>query len=299
MNITEIVKKYWCYDTLKDKQLELINTYITGRDVVGLLPTGYGKSMCYLIPPLLTNKIIFIISPLISLMEDQKEKLIEKNIPVAALHGNNMHRNKEVLEIIDGNIKIVYMSPEFLVNGDGFELAQTLYNMEQLGFLAIDESHCISMWGHDFRDSYMKIKDFRDKFPTIPIMAVTATATSVVVTDIISNLKLVNPLVVRAKFDRPNLYLKCIKVKTIEYSIIEEWIVKYAKDKIIIYTNSRNDTTELAHQINTHYGKKYNINCAAYHAGMSKGSRYKIQKQFSDCMINIIVSTIAFGMGID
>jgi ATP-dependent DNA helicase RecQ len=297
--LVKILKKYWGYAELKDKQIELINSYLNGRDVIGLLPTGYGKSMCYLLPPLVTGKVMFIISPLISLMEDQKEKLKERDIPVAALHGNNFNKAREVLEIIDGNINIVYMSPEYLIHGEGMELATTLMEQDRLGHLAIDESHCISMWGHDFRDSYMKIKRFRKKFPSIPIMAVTATATSTVVDDISVNLTLTNPLIVRANFDRPNLYLKCVKVNSIDETMIEPWIKKYMNDKMIIYTNSRKDTSELARNINTLYGKKYSINCAGYHAGMSKGMRYKIQTQFSEGDINIIVSTVAFGMGID
>ena len=295
----DILQKYWGYSELKDKQIEVIENYLQGKDVVGLLPTGYGKSMCYLIPPLMTNQVMFIISPLISLMEDQKEKLIERHIPVAALHGNNFNRAKEILDIIDGKISIVYMSPEFLIQGDGMELATSLYEMKRLGYLAIDESHCISQWGHDFRNDYMKINQFRKKFPDIPIMAVTATATNQVVDDIVINLALVKPLIVRANFDRPNLYLKCVKVNSIEIALIEPYIAKYSSDKIIIYTNSRKDTNELARSINTLYAKKYNINCMGYHAGMSKGMRYKIQNQFSNDEINIIVSTVAFGMGID
>lgn len=296
---TDIIKKYWGYNELKDKQIEVIENYMKGKDVVGLLPTGYGKSMCYLLPPLMTNRVMFIISPLISLMDDQKEKLIERNIPVAALHGNNFNRAREVLDIIDGKISIVYMSPEFLVQGDGMELATSLYEMKRLGYLAIDESHCISQWGHDFRNDYMKINKFRKKFPDIPIMAVTATATTQVIEDIIVNLTLSKPLIVRANFDRPNLYLKCVKVNSIDITMVEPYIEKYSSDKIIIYTNSRKDTNELSQSINKLYGKKYNINCMGYHAGMSKGMRYKIQNQFSNNEINIIVSTVAFGMGID
>ena len=296
---SDIIQKYWGYSELKDKQIEVLDNYMAGRDVIGLLPTGYGKSMCYLIPPLMSNKVMFIISPLISLMEDQKEKLIDRHIPVAALHGNNPNRPQEILDIIDGKIYIVYMSPEFLVKGDGLELAKSLYESNQLGYLAIDESHCISQWGHDFRNDYMKIKIFRQKFPNIPIMAVTATATTQVIDDIISNLTLNKPIVIKANFDRPNLYLKCVKVKSIDVKIIEPYIDKYKQDKIIIYTSSRKDTTELAESINILYHKKYNINCAGYHAGMSKGDRNKIQTQFSDGKVNIIVSTVAFGMGID
>ena len=159
--VNDILKKYWNIENLKDKQHELISHYLSGNDVVGLLPTGYGKSMCYLLPPLITDKVIFIISPLISLMEDQKEKLITMNIPVATLHGNNLKKDSEIFKIIDGEINIVYMSPEYLIRGEGFELANTLMETNRLGYFAIDESHCISSWGHDFRSDYMKLHKFR------------------------------------------------------------------------------------------------------------------------------------------
>ena len=296
---SDILEKYWGYNELKDKQIEVLDNYMANKDVVGLLPTGYGKSMCYLIPPLITGKVMFIISPLISLMEDQKEKLIERKIPVAALHSSNNNRAKELLQIIDGDIKIVYMSPEFLVQGEGMELATSLFELDLLGYLAIDESHCISQWGHDFRNDYLKINIFRKKFPNIPIMAVTATATETVVKDITVHLNLKNPVIIRANFDRPNLYLKCVKVKSIDIELLDNYINKYKDDKIIIYTNSRKDTNELAESIETLYGKKYNIKCMGYHAGLSKSMRIKIQTKFSEGFINIIVSTVAFGMGID
>jgi ATP-dependent DNA helicase RecQ len=299
IKIKEILNKFWKIDSLKEKQKEIILNYLNGNDVVGLLPTGYGKSLCYLLPPLITDKVIFIISPLISLMEDQKEKLVDMNIPVAALHGNNINKDREIFSIIDGTIKIVYMSPEYLIRGEGLELATSLMEQNKLGYFAIDESHCISVWGHDFRDDYLKIRRFRKHFPTIPIMAVTATATNQVVEDIINNLNMNNPLLTIANFDRPNIYLKTIGVKNISLDDINVWIEKYEGHKIIIYTNSREQTVELSKEINKKYGSisKY------YHAGMSKGLRNKVQNKFNNgdnsLSSNIIVSTVAFGMGID
>jgi RecQ family ATP-dependent DNA helicase len=293
--IKEILTKYWKIDSLKEKQQELISNYLNGHDVVGLLQTGYGKSLCYLLPPLITDKIMFIISPLISLMEDQKEKLVEMEIPVACLHGNNFNKDREIFNIIDGNIKIVYMSPEYLIRGDGFELASSLMEQDKLGYLAIDESHCISVWGHDFRDDYLKINRFRKHFPNIPIMAVTATATMKVVEDIIANLNMNNPKITVANFDRPNIYLKCVGVKDILLDNIEPWIEKYEGHKIIIYTNKRDQTNELSKEIN----KKYGTISSYYHAGMSKVLRNKIQTKFNNGTYNVIVSTVAFGMGID
>jgi superfamily II DNA helicase RecQ len=145
------------------------------------------------------------------------------------------------------------MSPEYLIRGDGFELANNLMEENKLGYLAIDESHCISAWGHDFRDDYLKINKFRKHFPSIPIMAVTATATTQVMEDIIKNLHMNNPKITIANFDRPNIYLKTVGVKNISLDIITCYIEKYEGQKIIIYTNSREQTNELSKEINKKY----------------------------------------------
>lgn len=314
----KILKKYFNFEELKDKQIEVINEFLLGHDVIGLLPTGYGKSMTYILPPLLTKKTIFIICPLISLMEDQKENLGKKNINVATLHCNNPHKQDEIFKIIDGTLKIVYMSPEFLVEGDGLELARTLVEQNMLGFIAVDESHCISSWGHDFRPNYLKLKHIREEFPHIPILALTATAKKQVIDEIRELLKLNNPMIVSTSFDRPNLLIKCkemdkeqkyhkngypMKNKNGEFVMInvEKWIIvqdyinKYPNDKIIIYVNSRADTEELSKDIN------YNVKkCSApYHAGLSKTIREQVQNDFNEGNVKVIISTIAFGMGID
>ncbi|ULY68499.1 putative RecQ-like ATP-dependent DNA helicase [Chlorella virus XW01] len=356
--LNKYLSKYWKIDNLKDKQLEIIDALIDKKDVVGLLPTGYGKSLTYLIPPLIKKKTMIIISPLISLMEDQKEKLDIMNIPVSTLHSNNPNKTSEIHEIIDGNIKIVYMSPEYLITGDGLALAETLNDEKMLGFLAIDEAHCISKWGHDFRPNYQYIHKFRTKFPKIPILAVTATATETVVNEIIDVLTLNEPLIVKANFDRPNLYIKCVDVKydylipltkiycldgrkhIIEKSLtnkkcklckinpdnynyktdelkilfkglskkekeqiekvedleyLKPYLEKYKDEKVIIYCNSRKETLEISDLINKYIGDK-SIN---YHAGMTNKNRDKLQHQFNSGEKNIIVTTIAFGMGID
>ena len=309
----KILNKYWKISELKEKQFDVINELLLGNDVIGLLPTGYGKSLCYLLPPLVTKKIMFIVSPLISLMDDQKEKLDQMNIPCAALHGNNKNKDKEVDDIIDGKIKIVYMSPEYLIRGEGLKLATTLNDMGQLGFLAIDESHCISVWGQDFRPEYTKIKLFREMFPQIPIIAVTATATNIVCKDIINFLQLVKPTLVKASFDRPNLYLKISEIPTEEIyekkpksikktirsvskeSLVLSYLNKYPTEKIIVYANSRKDCEDIADKLN----KLDKDCCCVYHAGISKNEREKVQSEFSSGKFNVIISTIAFGMGVD
>ena len=298
--LRKVLESKWGFSELKPKQMEIIEAIVENkRDVVGLLPTGYGKSMTFLIPPLITRKVCIIISPLISLMEDQKEKLIEREIPVAALHGNNPKKDKEIFSIIDNEIHIVYMSPEFLIKGDGMELATTLNNEKMLGLFAIDEAHCTSVWGHDFRNDYLQLGKFRNKFPDVPVLAVTATATFQVVEDIIEYTKLKEPLLVRADFDRPNLFLRFEKSDNIDVNvldpIVEKYIKDYCEDRVIIYTNSRKDAVDLNEEINNKW-KKLSL---AYHAGMSKKMRNIIQSKFSSGEVKVIVSTIAFGMGID
>ncbi len=302
----KILLKYWNFDTLKDKQISVINEILSGNDVVGLLPTGYGKSLCYLLPPLLTKKTIFIISPLISLMDDQKDKLIKMGIPVSALHCNNLNKSEEIDEILSGKIKIVYMSPEYIIDGDGLELAKTLVEKDQLKFLAIDESHCLSGWGHDFRPNYLKLVEFRKNLPSIPIIAVTATAKEQVVKEIIKFLQLKNPQIIRANFDRPNLYIECKNVPKIlikkkeklmpYHQVIREYIDKYSEDRIIVYVTSRKETEDISQELNLHYASEIS---SPYHAGLTKKNRDKIQSNFIENNCRIIISTIAFGMGID
>ena len=302
--------KYWNIEKLKDKQIEVIDELINGNDVIGLLPTGYGKSMCYLIPPLVTRKTMIIISPLISLMDDQKTNLMNRGIKASALHCNNKNKDEETFSIIDGKIKIVYMSPEYLVKGNGKELVQILVENERLGFIAIDEAHCISSWGHDFRPEYKEIKIIRKEYPMIPIIAVTATATEHVCNDIKTNLELNKCKVVRASFDRPNLYLKVSLVPTVDTIVkkkiverpvekeilVQPYINKYKNDRMIIYVNSRKDTDELSTAINRMNDSDIS---QAYHAGLSSKIRERIHHNFINGDTNIIVSTIAFGMGID
>jgi RecQ family ATP-dependent DNA helicase len=216
------------------------------------------------------------------------------------------------------------MSPEYLIKGDGFELAKSMIDNNLLGFLAVDESHCISVWGHDFRPEYMKINTFREQFPQIPIIAVTATATNLVKEEIAKSLNLKSPTVVVANFDRPNLYLKCVEFKKekenvvkpkkkkgelpplkditdisndIDLKLLFPFFEKYKNDKIIIYANSRQMCINLSNEINrVHPEGRIS---EAYHAGMSKGIREKTQTKFAEGKIKIMVSTIAFGMGVD
>ena len=223
-----VLSKYFGFNSFKGEQESVITNVLKGNNTFVIMPTGGGKSMCYLLPPLLVKKVILIISPLISLMEDQKEKLDSKGIPCSALHSNNVNKFEDIENILLGNIKIVFMSPEYLVS-NGLELADKLYEKGILGFLAIDEAHCISSWGHDFRPEYKQINTFRNKYNDIPILALTATATNKVKDDIISSLELNNAIVIKGSFDRPNLYLEITKLIPEEIEIFKNKKLKKNK----------------------------------------------------------------------
>lgn len=290
--LTKILKKKFGYDKLRSRQIQVIESIINGQDTIALLTTGYGKSICYLLPALYLKKVVIIISPLISLMEDQKEKLLSLNIPTATLHGNNPNRKQEVFDIIDGNIKIIYTSPEFILSPDGLSLLETIE--ETIGYFAIDEAHCLSLWGHDFRPTYLKLKLLREIFPKFPIMAVTATATFKVVEDMVNILDMKNPKLIRSPVDRPNLRLLVKQVSEFDYDLVLKTLSK--KERNIIYVNSRNEAEKIKSGLQTRLKKQPIF---IYHAGLTKKNRNELQESFSKINNAIMVSTIAFGMGID
>lgn len=287
------LKKYWGYNKLRSKQVKVIDSILKGKDTIALLTTGYGKSLTYLLPALYLNKIVIIISPLISLMEDQKEKLLELKIPTASLHGNNLNKQKELFEIAEGNIKIVYTSPEFISSSDGKQLLNLCEN--EIGYFAIDEAHCLSLWGHDFRPKYLKLKRLREKYADIPVLAVTATATFKVVQDIVEILKMNNPTLVRSNMDRSNLSLNVCQVSDFDMKYVKPLIDKYAHERTIIYVNTRKESDKIKDILEKNTIKPVYL----YHAGLGKVKRQKLQEAFAKNRNAIMVSTIAFGMGID
>lgn len=293
METLPTLKKYWGYSKLKSKQVKVIDSILKGNDTIALLTTGYGKSLTYLLPALHLDKLVIIISPLISLMEDQKEKLLDLGIPTASLHGNNPDKQKELFAIAEGDIKIVYTSPEFISCPEGKQLLALCE--EDIAYFAIDEAHCLSLWGHDFRPKYLKLKRLRDKYPKIPVLAVTATATFKVVQDMVEILKMENPTLVRSNMDRSNLSLNVCQVSNFDMKYVKPLIEKYPHERTIIYVNTRKESDKIKDILQKHTTKPVYL----YHAGLSKGKRTKLQEAFSLHKNSIMVSTIAFGMGID
>jgi len=287
-----LLKKYYGYDELKDKQYEVIKAVVDDkRDVCGVLATGYGKSVCYQLPYLLTKKNVIVISPLIALMQDQKADLIKRKIPVCSLDSTNKNKKSEKIKIIMGEAKIIYITPEYLTSCEIF--IKDLYDAGSICCVAIDESHCVSSWGIEFRTAYTQLNIFKEWMPDIPIIALTATATSKVRCDIIKMLHLKDPIVVTGGFYRQNLNIFAKKKTDIEYDL-RKILAERGKEYVIIYCRTRDETSKIADCV-----KKIGINALPYHAGMYDDERHDIQMAFIEGRLKCIVATIAFGMGIN
>lgn len=291
-DIYEILQKYYGYHSFRTGQEEIINSIIAGRDVLAIMPTGAGKSVCYQIPALALDGITIVVSPLISLMQDQVRSLIEMGIRGAYLNSSlTQHQLSLATERAKaGTYKIIYVAPERLLTESFMSIAKSV----KISLLAIDEAHCISQWGHEFRPSYMRISEFIDAMPYRPrIAAFTATATKLVKNDIADKLKLNKPFELTTGFDRPNLYFAVYKPTS-----KEQWIIDYINnsgdESGIIYCSSRRVVEELCEELCAS-----GISAAPYHAGMTDEARMKNQNDFIYDKIKIIVATSAFGMGID
>jgi ATP-dependent DNA helicase RecQ len=285
------LKQYFGYDTFRPLQQEIIERVLDKKDCVVLMPTGGGKSLCFQLPALLQDGITIVISPLISLMKDQVDALLAAGIKAAMI--NSSQTNEEIQNIIEdvkvGVIKILYIAPERL----------SLYSFENLlhtlpiSLFAIDEAHCISEWGHDFRPEYRNLKLLRSKFPNIPIIALTATATEKVRADIVTQLNIPAPRVFTSSFNRPNLSYEVLPKKD-SFKTIIALLHSCPDESVIIYCFSRKDTETIADKLHN-YGHK----AATYHAGLSTDKRRANQEKFIKDEVHIMVATIAFGMGID
>jgi RecQ family ATP-dependent DNA helicase len=292
-DLDKILNKYYGYDGLKELQYEIIKNILDGKDVVSLLPTSYGKSICYQMPYLITKKNVIVISPLLSLMEDQTRELKEKNINSVCLNSNNKNKNQDISDILKGDAKIIYTTPEYLIINP--DLIENLAFIDKLALVAIDECHCISSWGHSFRSDYKKLSIIKDLAPDVPVLALTATATQKVIDDVIKNLDLDEPTIVKHSVDRPNLYLE-IHQRTSD--TVSKDIVPLLNNnpdgKVLIYCKTVSDTDKVAESL-----KKLGFNCESYHAQKTPKERTEIQKRYTGENLNIIASTIAFGMGIN
>ncbi|GAB4327205.1 MAG: DNA helicase RecQ [Candidatus Zixiibacteriota bacterium] len=286
-----IVRKYWGYDSLRPLQADAMTAVIEGRDSIVVLPTGGGKSLCYQVPAVALPGTAIVVSPLLSLMKDQTDALNQCGISAACLTSmQTQAEQNEVLKRLDsGDIKLLYVAPERLATSRFAGLLRRL----QPSFFAIDEAHCISSWGHEFRPDYRRLSMLRDTFPRIGIHAFTATATHRVRTDIAQHLGLRNPAVHVGRFDRPNLIYR-VERKRRKWEQICSVIEEHKGESGIIYCISRKNVEELAASL-----REAGYRALPYHAGLDDDTRKRNQDAFLRETVDIIVATVAFGMGID
>lgn len=291
--LQQLLKKFFGYSEFRPLQAEIIQHILQKKDALVLMPTGGGKSICYQLPAIYLPGITLVISPLIALMKDQVEGLIANGIPAASL--NSMMSDSEQQQVkqlcIQGKIKLLYISPERVKAEADWFLPRL-----DISLIAIDEAHCISHWGHDFRPEYTQLAILKERFPNVPVIALTATADKVTRTDIIEQLRLNNPQVFISSFDRPNLSLtvrrglnKKEKIKSIVH------FIRQHRDQCgIIYCMKRSDTEMLVEELSL-----FQIKATAYHAGLSPQKREQAQNDFIHDRVDVVCATVAFGMGID
>ncbi len=294
-DLTILLKKYFGFDTFKGDQEAIIRNVLAGNDTFVLMPTGGGKSLCYQLPSLIMDGTAIVISPLIALMKNQVDAMRNLSEEDGVAHFLNSSLNKAAidqvkLDIINGKTKLLYVAPESLTKEEYIEFLKGI----KISFYAVDEAHCISEWGHDFRPEYRRIRPIITEIGKAPLIALTATATDKVRTDIKKNLGMVEAKEFKSSFNRPNLYYEVRpKTKNIDKDIIK-FIKQNSSKSGIIYCLSRKKVEELAEVLRAN-----DINACAYHAGMDSAARSKAQDDFLMEKIDVIVATIAFGMGID
>ncbi|MFM6995416.1 MAG: ATP-dependent DNA helicase RecQ [Sediminibacterium sp.] len=288
--LEEILKKHWNYNAFRPQQLAVIESILTGKDTLALLPTGAGKSICFQVPTIYQRGICVVISPLIALMQDQVKDLVSKNLK-AVLLGSQLSTYEESIVFKDIEAKkyqFIYCSPEKLAQ----KHFQTLLCTLPIQLFAIDEAHCISQWGYDFRPSYRKLDFLKKTFPKIPILAMTASAIPLVQKDMLKQLGLQNAKVITDQFLRPNLSYQ-VRRETVKLFVLKN-LLKDITGSVIIYCNTRNNVAQLASMLTS-----YGFSVAEYHAGMELSERKKAQEKWMQDTIQIMVSTSAFGMGIN
>jgi len=289
--IRDVIRQYWGYDTLRPLQYEAMSAALAGRDALVVLPTGGGKSLCYQAPALLANQPTVVVSPLISLMKDQVDALIARGVSTAFLNSSLTieDRRRVAAGIAESQYKLIFVAPERFASEAFWNLLET----GGVGSFAIDEAHCISHWGHDFRSDYRRLDQLKVRFPNAAVHAFTATATPRVRDDIVEQLKLDEPKILVGDFFRPNLTYRVQRRGSVFDDVLE--LLQERKGQAgIVYCIRRRDVDEM-----TVFLKSAGINAEGYHAGLSDAARTGVQDRFASLRTDVVVATVAFGMGID
>ncbi len=289
--ILETVRRYWGFDALRPLQEEAILAGLDRRDSLVVMPTGGGKSLCYHVPPAVAQRTDIVVSPLISLMKDQVDGLQACGYPAAALHGGITPQERRDIEVgmRAERYRLVFVAPERLLSGSFLSLLPR----GGVGAFVIDEAHCISHWGHDFRPEYRRLATLKERFPTASVHGFTATATPRVRADILEQLRLTDPTVLVGSSDRPNLVYRVVPRVDVVGQVLEV-IRRHAGEAVIVYCISRKDTESVAMSLHGH-----GVRARAYHAGMDADKRRRTQDAFAAEQLDVVVATVAFGMGID
>ena len=288
-----LLRRFYGYDSFRPGQAEIIDAVASGRDALALMPTGGGKSLCYQLPALLSDGVCVVVSPLIALMDDQVSALMANGIPAAAVHSNRPE--DEVREALEqtrlGRVKLLYTSPERFVADLG-AWSRSL----PIRLVAIDEAHCISQWGHDFRPVYTELADVKQSLPRVPVVALTATADRLTRDDIVKQLGLDAPFTWIGSFDRPNISIEVAPDpgKAGRIRRVRELMAKYPDDSGIVYCLSRSKAEDMTAAL-----QAVGIRAACYHAGLGASVREAAQKAFVNGDVSVVCATVAFGMGID
>ena len=289
--IQETIRSYWGYDQLRPLQLEAIEAELDRKDSLVVMPTGGGKSLCYAVPPIVANRTDIVVSPLIALMKDQVDALEACGYPAAAIHSGLTDEDRRTIEagITAGKYRLLFVAPERLLTPWFLSLVKRV----NVRSFAIDEAHCISHWGHDFRPEYRRLATLKQYFPEASLHAYTATATDRVRQDIIDQLGLRDPRVLIGRFDRPNLVYHILSRTDLEGQVLST-ISRHKGEAVIVYCISRKDTEQLSAAL-----QAKGVKASAYHAGLDSRVRTRVQEDFAAERVDVVVATVAFGMGID
>ncbi|MDE6287581.1 MAG: RecQ family ATP-dependent DNA helicase, partial [Muribaculaceae bacterium] len=290
MTPAEVLKQYWGYDSFRECQAEIIDSVLKGKDTIGLMPTGGGKSVTFQVPALIFPGLTLVVTPLISLMKDQVDNLRRHDILAGCLNSSmTRHETRVTLDRLElGKIKLLYVSPEKLCRPEFIALLTT-YN---ISLIVVDEAHCISQWGYDFRPSYLKISELRKHLPDVPVLALTATATPAVVTDIADKLLMKQPVIFRRSFSRDNISYIVRRCEVKEEMLAH--ILRNTAGSAIVYVRSRRRTALIAGML-----ANQGIQSQFYHAGLAPEDKTARQDEWMEGRVRVMVATNAFGMGID